>query len=162
MSATARHALRRPRAANRPGRSHDWRGKAEFLDSLKRESRAVPSREQHVALPRDDTHSHAEVEQWLSRSMWVMLHCTLSGYSRLNRVVVVLEITTRPAIGRLCPPVSHNSSPRPAGPWTTGTSVVVLLPGGSRPTRSCRTPAGEIQTRDTSDRARAPCRPCAF
>ena len=130
-------------------RCYDRHGKAEFLDFLKQVARAYPRRELHVVLDNYHTHKHADVEAWLAKHPRVTLHFTPTSGSWLNLVEVFFGIITRQAIRR----GSFASVPElvaAIGPSSTaGTSAATHSPGPRRPTRSCRTPANGIQTRDT-------------
>jgi transposase len=72
----------------------------EFLDFLKKVSRAYPRRELHVVVDNYRTHKHPDVETWLAKHSRVTLHFTPTSGSWLNLVEVFFSIITRQAIRR--------------------------------------------------------------
>jgi transposase len=79
---------------------YERHGKAEFLDFLKKISRAYPRRDLHVVLDNYHTHKHAEINERLARHPQITLHFTPTSGSWLNLVEVFFGIITRQAIRR--------------------------------------------------------------
>ncbi len=79
---------------------YDRHGKAEFLDFLKKVTRAYPRRQLHVVVDNYHTHKHAEINAWLAKHPRVTLHFTPTSGSWLNLVEVFFGIITRQAIRR--------------------------------------------------------------
>ncbi len=72
----------------------------EFLDFLKKVSRAYPRRELHVVVDNYRTHKHPDVETWLGKHSRITLHFTPISGSWMNLVEVFFGIITRQAIRR--------------------------------------------------------------
>jgi hypothetical protein len=79
---------------------YDRRGKAEFLDFLKKVAKTYPRRELHVVVDNNHTHKHDDFNAWLAKNPRITLHFTPTSGSWLNLVEVFFGIITRQAIRR--------------------------------------------------------------
>jgi hypothetical protein len=133
---------------------YDRHGKAESLDFMKKVARAYPRRELHVVVDNYHTHKAPRRSSLAGQGPRITLHFTPTSGSWLNLVEVFFGIITRQAIRRAPSPASRNSPPRSAASSTAGTNAASRSSGPRPQTKSCRTPAGKLQTRDTSCTAR--------
>jgi transposase len=107
----------------------------EFLRFLKQVAKAYPRQRLHIVCDNYATHKHSKVKAWLAHNPRITLHFTPTSASWLNLVEIFFGIITRQAIRRGSFD-SANSSLRPAGSSTAGTTTANRSPGRRTPTPS--------------------------